>query len=785
LIGRRISHYRITAKLGAGGMGVVYRAHDERLGRDVAFKVLPEGAIGEELARRRFRREAQALSRLNHPSIATIHDFDTHEGLDFLVMEWVPGKTLAEMLLAGPLPEDEVVALGAQIAAALEAAHEHGVVHRDLKPGNIMVTPKGLAKVLDFGLARLLGLHSSGATMSTAGDSQTVAGTLLYMPPEALRGDPPDARSDIYSLGAVLYEMATGRRPHDAPTLEALIYGILNHAVPPPTRINPRLTARLESVIVMALEKDPTRRYQTATQLSGDLRALGTPDARTLAQRRGPPARRIIAAAGVVAILAAGVLLATTPLGRHLLRPSGSTPIRSLAVLPLENLTGDSGEDYVAYGMTEGLINSLSRLGALRVISRTSSMRYQGTRKSLPEIGRELRVDVVVEGSVMRSGNRVRINARLIRPATEQTLWTEAYEREAADLLHLQSDVAQAIAREVKVELTPQERAVFAAPARVNAAAYADYLRGRFWFGKGTEDGYRMAMQSFQRAIDQSPNLALAHAGIAEAYLLLLGAGSLSFAEAIPRARASALRALELDDASAEVHATMSMLLRREWKWDAAERESRRAIEINPNYAIAHVYRAHVLAHLDRHDEALTEMRRAVELDPVTPTLTAILGALYLDSRQYARAIEECGRALSMDPDQALALSLLGQSRQQQGRVKEALTAFRHAVRSSGGQPLYLADLGYAFAASGHRDSALVVLKRLEGLSGRRRATPFQLGLVHLGLGDRDQALALFTRACDERQGLEYAHVDPRMDLLRPDPRFQAVVRCLRLRYAG
>src|SRR6266568_2892284 len=419
IAGKTISHYRVIEKLGAGGMGVVYRAHDMRLDRDVALKVLPAGRLAGEAARDRFHREALALAKLNHAHIGAIYDFDTQEGVDFLVMEYIPGTTLGEQLASGPLPESEVLRLGTQIVAALEEAHEQGIVHRDLKPGNIMVTPKGQAKVLDFGLAKLLRPESEVSTADQLSSSAAVAGTLPYMPPEQLRGKPADGRSDIYAAGAVLYEMATGRRPFREKVATALVDDILHKPPPPPGRLNHDLSPRLEEIILKCLEKEPESRYQSAKELAVDLRRLALP---TVASSVRPAPARITwrrigvgAAAGVVAILLLLVALNVVGLRERLLGKSSATlQIRSLAVLPLENFSRDSEQEYFADGMTEQLITDLAQISALKVISRRSVMQYKGARKPLPQVAKELGVDAVIEGSVQRSGDRVRITAQLI-----------------------------------------------------------------------------------------------------------------------------------------------------------------------------------------------------------------------------------------------------------------------------------------------------------------------------------------------------------------------------------
>ena len=497
MIGRTLGHYHILAKLGAGGMGEVYRARDERLEREVALKILPAGSLGDEAARKRFRREALALSRLNHPNIAVIYDFDSDAGVDFLAMECVPGQTLAERLAGGTPTEQETVTLALQIAEGLEEAHEHGIVHRDLKPGNIMVTPKGRAKVLDFGLAKLL--RTVEGTRSAETLPEVVAGTLPYMAPEQVRGEPVDARSDIFSLGSVVYEMATGRRAFGETAMSRLIDAILHQSVVPPRALNPRLSTELERILLKCLEKSPDSRYQSLREFSVDLRRLLSSLTATAAPRPAPLARQARRRTAVWSLGTVLVALVLAGLAIGLWRgrtrsPSGPRAIQSLAVLPLENFSGDPQQEYFADGMTEELITDLGKINRLRVISRTSVMQYKRTRKPIPEIASELAVDAVVEGSILQSQGRVRVTAQLIEARTDRHLWAQRYERETRDVLRLQDEIARAIAREIEVTLTPEEQARLASSLPVDPEANEAYLRGRFELRKESRDGNERAV---------------------------------------------------------------------------------------------------------------------------------------------------------------------------------------------------------------------------------------------------------------------------------------------------
>ena len=519
-VGLELGHYRIVEKIGAGGMGEVYRASDEHLARDVAIKVLPPGTLLDESARKHFRKEALILSQLNHPSIATIYDFDTQQGVDLLVMEYIPGITLSEKVAVGALPEKEVLRLGVQLAEGLAAAHEHGIVHRDLKPGNLRLSSDGRLKILDFGLAKLWHPVTASAATESLSETQTMAGTLPYMAPEQLLGEEIDARTDIHAAGAVLYEMATGQRPFRDVEHSHLIGSILRRPPRPLTALNPKLSPELERIIEKCLEKEPENRYQSAKELAIDLRRLAMPTSALPAAGSHTRARHnqrwyLIPAATITAILiVAGVLVWNShDLRDRLLNRAGSSRIQSLAVLPLANLSGDSSQDYFADGMTEALITNLSKIRALKVISRTSVMQYKGARKPLPQIARELGVDGILEGSVQRSGGRVLVTAQLISAATDTHLWAETYERDLRDVLVLQSEVASSVAREIRVALTPEESKHLGSAHQVNPDAYESYLKGRFHWYKLSKEELDNAERYFQLALEKDPSYALAARG--------------------------------------------------------------------------------------------------------------------------------------------------------------------------------------------------------------------------------------------------------------------------------
>jgi TolB-like protein/Tfp pilus assembly protein PilF len=785
MIGHTLGHYRILEKIGAGGMGEVYRAQDLHLAREVAIKLLPSASPAGEAARKRFHKEAAALSKLNHPNIQTVHDFDTQEGTDFLVAEYIAGPTLAEKLAAGPLLEKEIVALGSQLAAALEEAHEQGIVHRDLKPGNIKVTPKGQLKVLDFGLATLLQPFSETAPTQSVTDTLQTAGTLPYMAPEQLRGEAADQRTDIWAAGCVLYEMATGRRPFDARLATALAADIQHQPPAPPRHLNLQISLRLEEIVLKCLEKDSGSRYQSAKELAVDLRRLSAPAATTAiaspqAPARGRPARGVwLAGLAATATVAALVGLNVGGL-RERLFGFGASRIDSVAVLPLQNLMGDPAQDYFVEGMHEALITELSRIGALKVISRTSSLRYKATDKPLPQVARELNVNGIIEGSVLREGERVRITVQLIHAPTDHHVWARSFDRELRSVLTLHSEVAQAIAGEVKVTLTPQEQVRLSTARPVDPKAYELYVLGRHQWNQRTISGYEQAIKSLRNALELDPDYAPAHAALGDAYMLLGEMGGLSQNEARSLADTAIRRALELDPALAEAHASAGYWkLRYEWSWGESEAALRRAIQLNPSSAEAHQWYARSLAFAGRFAEAGKQLERARELDPLSSTISAHLGQLYLFARQYDRAAERLQKALELNPHHALVLHNLGELLLAQGRFAEATPVLQKSVELAGeSHSHYLGILAYAYAGAGRSQDARKVLRELERRTRRGLASTFDVACLHVALGDKERALAWLEEGYERRDPwLTELKVWPWLDSLLPDPRFQDLLR--------
>jgi len=788
MIGQTLGHYRILEKIGAGGMGEVYRARDERLGREVAVKVLPPSLVPDESVRKRLRKEAQALSKLNHPNIEILFELGSKDGAEFLVVEYVPGVTLSDRLAQGPMPEREIARLGVQLANGLAAAHSQGIVHCDLKPSNLRTTPDGRLKILDFGIAKSLRVTRESSkhnvtTESTTG-GQGVVGTLPYMAPEQLRSEPADARSDLYSAGAVLYEMATGQRAFRDGVAPRLTDAILHQAAVPPRAVNASISPELERIILKCLQKEPENRYQSAAELEVDLRQLATiegPRSGT-AVRRLPIWRRHPGVATALAVVLSAIVVGLS-VGRwweQQASRSGPGRIQSLAVLPLQNFSGDLQKDYFADGMTDQLIADLSQISALRVISRTTMMQYKGTRKPLPQIARELSVDAVIEGSVLSSGNRIRITAQLIQGSTDKHLWAQSYERDGRDVLKLQGDVASAIADEIRIAVTQQERARLTHAPPVIPAAYDAYLKGRYHWHKGTEQERQQARQYFEQAAQIDPNYASAYAGLADYYW---STDALPPRVAMPQAKQYALKALEIDPTLAEAHTSLGAVrFLGDWNWPEAEGQFKRALELSPGDVEAHrIYSAYLSA-MGRGEEALAEARRAQELDPLSIPAQVTAGWTFYYARRYDQAVEQCGKMVDREPDFANAHDCLGRSYLAKKMYEKAIAECQRAVNLSGNDLNRAVGLARAQALAGNQAAARKALNELSARTRRSYVPASLFAQIHLGLGEKKQGLAwLETAYADRDQYLTRLKVEPAFDSVRSDPAFQDLMRRLGL----
>jgi eukaryotic-like serine/threonine-protein kinase len=781
LVALRLGHYLIAERIGVGGMGEVYRARDEHLDRYVAIKVLPPKTFSDDSARKYFRKEALALSKLNHPNIATIHDFDTQQGIDFLVMEYVPGVTLSERIANHALPEKEFTRLGLQLVEGLAAAHEQGVIHRDLKPNNLRVTPDDRLKILDFGLAKLA--QPATPEAETESETRAGAGTLPYMSPEQLQGETVDARSDIWAAGTVLYEMATGHTAFHEKTATATADAILHKPVTPPGRLANKLSPQLEDIILKCLEKEAENRYQSAKELAVDLRRLSAPSAGASARAtQRKQWRRLVRAAiaGLATLFVIAALLVAfnaRGLRDRLLGRDGQPQISSLAVLPLANLSRDPEQDYFADGMTEALITDLAKTAALRVISRTSVMHYKATEKPLPEIARELHVDAVVEGSVQRSGNRVRITAQLIRAATDQHLWADSYERDLQDVLGLQNEVANAITQQVEGRLSQKNEARREGYRPVNLEAYEAYLKGRYFWNKRDRTSLEKSLGYFNEAIAKDPNYALAYAGLADVYIVYGPDWAMAPKDVNEKAKAAAQKALAIDDSLVEAHTSLASIYHNEWNWQGAEREFKRAIQLNPSYATARHWYSIYLATAGRFDESVKEATKAAELDPLSLIISASLGNRLNEARRYEDAANQCRKTLDMDPNFGLAYLCIGISYVNEGRFKEGIAELQKGMGLLPGDPYSMEELGIAYALSGDRARAREILSKLENPS-QPSLPAYSIAMVYAGLADKERTISWLKKAYEERDDdMVYMKIEPVLDPFRSDPRFQDLIR--------
>lgn len=794
--GRMISHYRVVSQIGSGGMGVVYKAEDLKLGRHVALKFLPAELANDAQALSRFRREARAASALNHPGICTIYEIDEADGQTFIAMEFLEGQSL-DHLIGKPLPIERVLDLGIQAADALEAAHRQGLIHRDIKPANIFVTQREQAKILDFGLAKLMPQQDSGSGHSsdpTASFQEAlskpgaVVGTPVYMSPEQVRGEELDSRTDLFSFGTVLYEMVTGLRPFSGATSGTVTDAIL-HATPTvPVRLNPAVPAELEQIINKALEKDRKLRYQNAADIRADLARLkrNSGIAQSVPHRTAKGGRRALwTPLALVAVIALAVMvaifIANPAHWRQSLFGGSGPPVHTLAVLPLQNLSGDPSQDYFADGMTEALTTDLARSESLQVISRSSSMGYKNTNKPLPVIARELHADAVIEGSVQRSGNRVRVTAQLIRAATDKHLWAATFERDFQDILMLQDDVAAAIAEQVQARMGGPAPLPLARARAITPEAYETYLKANSYLD---QFDLQKSIDYYNQAIKLDPNYAPPYAHMARAYFFLGFFSASPPKQAWGKVKELALLAAEKDDRLPEAHGALALAkLHYDWDFAGAEQEFKRALELNPSDAdIRHDY-AHYLMAMGRMVESAEQSKLAVALDPVDDGLTDCLCWHSFAARQYDDSIQIARNLLARVPDDIWEWAILGWDYEQKGMYDQAIASFRKAVDlTSKNAPILtsfcLAGLGHAYAVAGRRREAQTVLQDLLERNRHSYVSPFDIALIYVGLGEKDTALVWMTKAVSERSTwLVYSKWEPRLDPLRNDSRFQDLLR--------
>ncbi len=749
--GTRLGPYEILAPLGAGGMGEVYRARDTRLGREVAIKVLLESSAGNAEALARFQREAKAVAALSHPNILSIFDFGTHDTRDFAVMELLVGETLRDLLDSGPVSKTRAVDFALQIARGLCAAHEKGIVHRDLKPENLFVTGDGQLKILDFGLARRTQPAPSGDLTSTATETHrtqpgTVMGTVAYMSPEQVRGQPADTRSDIFSFGTVLYEMLTGKKAFGRGSAGETMAAILMNEPPDAPESALGASPALAGIVRHCLEKNVDRRFQTARDLLFNLQQLQS---------------------GAVEAL-----------------PAESTSAPSVAVLPFLNFSADPENEFFADGMTEDVIASLSKIRSIKVISRTSVMAFKKREQSLREIGKTLGAATILEGSIRRAGNRVRIVAQLVDARTDEHLWADTYDRELTDIFAIQTDVALQIAASLRAELSPNERTRIERKPTHNAHAYQLYLQGRYSFYRGTEESYGQAIASFEKAIGEDPGLALAYAGLALLYAELAtgqGSGTMSPPLAFAKAKEAVEKALALDSGLGDAHSVAATLkFMCDYDWVGAEREFQLAIELSPGSADIYDRYGWFCSALERYDDAIRLVKRAQELDPLAHRTD--LGTELLRSGRYQEALDIAGRITELDPSLTRGHSILGWAKILMGNYDEGIAALQRAVSLSPESSLFQAQLGEAYAMANRVEDAREVLRNLHELSRHRYVSPYHFAYVHAGLGEEDEAIDWLERAFDQRAGAIYGIKGSFLFRgLRQHPRFRALLNKMNL----
>jgi serine/threonine protein kinase/tetratricopeptide (TPR) repeat protein len=743
-VGTRLGPYSIVSVLGHGGMGEVYRAHDARLGRDVAVKVLPSHLAGDAQALQRFLREARAVAALTHPNIVAIFDVGTEDEIPFIVTELLEGQTLASRIRQGPVSWSDAVDIAIAVAEALAAAHGKGLIHRDLKPENIFLTADDRVKLLDFGIARWRhrAIGSDGQK-STATLEGTIIGTLAYMSPEQARGELADAPSDIYSLGCVLFECVTGNRFFDRATPADTLATILKDVPPPPSASDPLVPADFDRVVARCLQKQPHDRFQNTTQLIAALKQL-----------------RGTGGTGTAAAAAAD--------------PVSLDAIGSIAVLPFAQ-TGDMADlEYLSDGITESVINSLSQLNGVRVVARTTAFQYRGQEADLESVGQKLNVRAVLIGRVARRGESLNVQCELIDVPKRSQIWGDQYTRKPADVFVVQEEIARDIVKRLRLKLSHEQKRRLTRRYTENTEAYELYLRGRFYWNKRTPQWMQKGIEHFKLALERDANYALAYGGLADCFAVLGSYGVLPPKEAFPRAKMAALKALEIDKSLAEAMTPLAFVEAfHDWNWVNAERDFKRAIKLRPSYATAHQWYSFMLSALGRHDDALASVRRALDLDPLSlPINSQLTWALYV-SRSYDAAIQQAKRALEMDQTFGLTHYWLGVSYLQTGRYDQAIESFQTTYKVAAANLQALSALGYTHAVCGRRSEAEAVLGQLQDAAAQRYVSPFNYALVHLGLADHDRAIDWLERCVDERAfWLAWVRTDPIFDPIRDHPRF-------------
>jgi serine/threonine-protein kinase len=728
-------------------MGKVYKVYDREINEKIALKLLRPEIAGSEKVIERFRDELKLARQISHRNVCRMFDLNRSEGIYYITMEYVPGEDLKSMLkMMGPMSSGKSILITKQVCKGLAEAHRRGIVHLDLKPQNIMIDKEGIVRIMDFGIARSLGVKDKT-------EQGVLIGTLAYMSPEQVEGKEVDHRSDIYSLGVILYEMLTGDLPFEGETPDRIARRQRSLAPPDPRELNPLIPEDLSRLVQRCLERDRFKRHQDVDEVLQELREI---------QKVVPTTDGVVPGAK-----------------RDSEEIRADRPKNSIAVLPFTDLSPEKDQEYFCDGMTEELISVLAKVDELKVASRTSAFQFKGERQDIRQIGDKLKVGNVLEGSIRKAGNRVRITAQLINVQDGYEIWSEKFDRDVEDIFAIQEEISLAIVDSLKVNILKEEREALVKRSTQNAEAYKLYLKGRYFWNRRYEGGLQKSIEFFNQAIEKDPRYALAYAGIADSYSLLAHYGFLPPREASPKAKAAAEKAIEIDNHLAEGHASLGRIkLHYDWDWSAAEKELKRALELNPRYATGLEWYALYLMIMGRFDEAIAEAKKALELDSLSLIINAVLGGVYYFAGMLPESIEQFRRTIEIDPQFSVTYLFQAGALEAMGREKEAVDSLKKLVMLTGKSPFALGYYGGALALAGQKDQALKILDDLEQLSRKRFVSPLYIAMVYIGFDDKDKAFEYLEKAYEERESfMAFIHTWPQFQGLRSDPRYEALVK--------